>query len=254
MTDTTSPYPADREQVRSDESNDGRMPFLDHLEELRRRLLKSILAVVVMACAAFYFSHQLFLFLIRPLGNVPLYFTQVTGSFYAYLKVCLIAGFVAAVPVLFYQLWMFLSPGLYRREKTVILPLVASSTLLFVIGAAFCYLVTLPIALKFLTSFQGDLLRPIITIDSYLSFAGLLMLASGLSFQLPIIGYFLGRMGIVTARGLSRGRRYAILTVAGILTPPDVFTQVALTLPLYALFEITILVVYFTGRKRRSEE
>ncbi|UCC99642.1 MAG: twin-arginine translocase subunit TatC, partial [Phycisphaerales bacterium] len=142
-----------------EKETDGTMPFLRHLEELRWRILKSIVAVIVMAMAAFYFADKLILFIKRPFGDTPLYNIQVTGTFYAYLKISLFTGIIAALPVVFYQLWSFISPGLYRKEKAWILPMVAISTLLFLIGAAFCFVVVLPISFKFLMGFAGDLIQ-----------------------------------------------------------------------------------------------
>ncbi|MEW5993318.1 MAG: twin-arginine translocase subunit TatC [Candidatus Zixiibacteriota bacterium] len=232
----------------------GSMPFLDHLEELRRRLLKSIAAVVLMSLVAFYFSDELMHFLVRPLGDVKLHVTEVTGSFYAYLKVSLVCGIVASTPIVFYQLWMFVAPGLYPQEKARVLPLVMVSTILFLIGAGFCYLVVLPFSLKFLIGFSGDLLSPIITVGSYLTFAGMLMLAFGVGFEMPVVAYFLGKIGVITPRFLSKGRRYAIvfiLVLSAILTPtPDVATQLMLAGPLYLLYEISILVVKASGSRK----
>lgn len=229
------------------------MPFLDHLEELRRRILKSILAVVILSGIAFYFSEDLMRVLIRPLGDIKLHVTEVSGSFYAYIKVALIFGIGGSLPIIFYQLWMFISPGLYRRERAMILPLILLSVVLFLIGAGFCYFVVLPLALHFLIGFGGDILSPIITVSSYLGFAGMLLLAFGFGFELPIMAYFLGKMGVVSSQALGRSRRYAIviiLIVAAILTPtPDVFTQLLLAVPLYILFEISIVVVRASGRR-----
>jgi len=250
MSGDPNPY---QSQEDSGEAPRSGMPFLDHLEELRWRLLKSAMAVIVLAGLSFYFRNELFAWIIRPLGDIPLHFTEVTGSFYAFLKVSLITGILAALPIVFYQFWMFMSPGLYKQEKRVVLPLVIVSTILFLCGAAFCYFLTLPIALKFLIGFSGDMISPIITVGSYISFAGLLLIAFGLGFELPVVAYFLGRIGLVSASMLARGRRYAIviILIAGaIITPPDVFTQVLLAAPVYVLYEFSILVVYFTGRKK----
>lgn len=231
------------------------MPFLDHLEELRRRLLRAIAAVVVMSLVAFYFSDYLITFLIAPLGDIKLYVTQVTGSFYAYLKVSLIGGIVAAAPIVFYQLWAFVAPGLYQKEKATVAPLVFVSSVLFVIGAGFCYLVVLPFSLKFLIGFSGDLLSPIITVGSYLTFSGMLMLAFGLGFEMPVVAYFLGKVGLISSRFLAKGRRYAIvliLILAAILTPtPDVATQLMLAGPLYLLYEVSIVLVKLTGKREK---
>ena len=231
----------------------GGMPFLEHVEELRRRILKSLLAVVVTSGLALYFSDELIKFIKIPLGDTPLHNMQVTGTFVAYLKISLIAGVVGALPIVFYQMWAFAAPGLLHKEKSVILPSVAISTILFLVGAGFCFVVMLPISLAYLIGFSGDLIINYITIDSYISFAGLLLLAHGFAFQLPIIAYGLGRLGLISSRFLARGRRYAIvliLIVAGIITPPDVFTQVLLAVPIYMLYEISIIVVRLTGDRK----
>ncbi len=230
------------------------MPFLHHLEELRWRLLKSFLAVVAAAIAAFYFSDQIVKFIIAPLGDTKLYFNEVTGSFYAYLKLSLLTGVLAASPIVFYQLWAFVSPGLYPKEKIKVLPLVTISAILFLTGAAFCYYAVLPYSLKFLLNFSGDLLSPLITIGSYISFAGMLLLAFGICFQLPVAAYFLGRIGLINPAILRKGRRYAVILIlifAAILTPsPDIATQLMLAVPLYLLYELSIIIVRCTGKKK----
>jgi sec-independent protein translocase protein TatC len=229
------------------------MPFLEHLEELRRRILKAFAAVIVMALVALYFSEHLMRWFLAPLGGIKLHVTEVTGSLMAYVKVGLVSGFAAALPIVFYQLWSFVSPGLYQKERKVALTLVTVSTLLFLMGAAFCYYLVLPWSLKFLVGMSGDLLNPIITVNSYLSFASFLMLAFGLGFEMPVVAYFLGRLGIVSSALLAKGRRYAIvaiLIVAAVLTPtPDIFTQLLLGVPMYLLYEVSIIVVRLTGRR-----
>ncbi len=233
------------------------MPFLDHLEELRRRLLWCALIVIVATGAAFYFSEQIMIFIIRPMGQIKLHVTEVTGSFYAYLKISLITGLAVSAPFIFYQAWSFISPGLYNREKATVLPLVAVSTVLFLVGASFCYLVVLPFSLAFLIGFSGDLLSPIITVGSYISFAGMLLLAFGIGFQIPIVAYFLGKLGVINPQMMGKGRRYAvvlILIASAILTPtPDVATQLMLAGPLYILYEVSIVVVRLTGKQRETE-
>lgn len=231
------------------------MPFLDHLEELRRRLLISIFTVAIFAGVSFYFSDYLIRLLKMPLGDVELYNIKVTGTFYAYMKVSLIAGLVAALPVVFYQMWSFISPGLYKRERMAIVPLVLVSMLLFAMGATFCYMLVLPISFDFLIGFSGDTIVNNITISSYISFVGLLLVAFGFGFQMPVVAYFLGKTGLVTSKRLAKGRRYAIVVIlvaAAIITPPDVITQFLLAVPLYLLYEISILVVRMTGRPTES--
>jgi len=237
--------------------NNFSVPFLDHLEDLRWRLLKAVISLIVAAGGCFYFADQILTFIIKPLGDTQLFVTEVTGSFYAYLKISLIAGVMAALPLIFYQLWSFISPGLYREEKIYVLPLVAASTLLFIGGAAFCYYLILPIALSFLIGYSGDLLSPIITVGSYISFTGMLLLAFGFGFEIPVIAYFLGKIGIITTRTLIKGRRYAvvfIIILAAILTPPDFTTQILLAVPLYVLYEISIIIVHFTGYKPEKSD
>ncbi|HOD67367.1 MAG TPA: twin-arginine translocase subunit TatC [candidate division Zixibacteria bacterium] len=233
------------------------MPFLEHLEELRRRLLKALLAVVVTTCAALYFSDHIVAFMQYPLKGVKLYNIEVAGTFYAYLKIALVTGLFAAMPVVFYQMWMFIAPGLYKRERAAILPLVTSSTLLFLLGAAFCFWAVLPVATTYLIGFAGDLVVNTITITSYVNYVGLMMIAFGLGFQLPILAFFLAKMGVVTAALLSRIRRYAIVAiaiVAAILTPPDVVSQALLGIPLYLLYEVSIVVVFFVQRGKRRKQ
>lgn len=234
----------------------GAMPFLDHLEELRWRLIKSVFSVIIMSFVAFYFSDHLLRFIRIPLGDIKLYNIEVTGTFYAYLKISLIAGILGALPIIFYQLWSFISPGLYKKEKWMIFPLVLISTLLFLLGAGFCFVMVLPLSFKFLIGFSGELIENTITIGSYINFVGLLLLAFGFAFQLPLLNYFLGKMGLITSDFLARGRRYAIviiLIVGAVLTPPDIFTQVPLAFPLYVLYEISILVVKLTQKKKASD-
>lgn len=229
------------------------MPFLEHLEELRKRLVRCFLALIVTAGASFYFADYIFKFIMVPLGNTKLYATEVTGSFTAYFKISLITGIIVALPYIFWQLWTFISPGLYKKEKLLILPIVISSTLLFLLGGAFCFYVMLPMSLKFLIHFSEGLIEPIITVGSYISFVGMLILGFGAGFQLPIVAYVLGKIGIVSARGLNKGRRYAVvilLFLSAFLTPtPDMFTMLVMFVPLYALYELSILIVWLTGKK-----
>ncbi|KAA3637451.1 MAG: twin-arginine translocase subunit TatC [Calditrichaeota bacterium] len=228
------------------------MPFLDHLEELRWRLIKSVMSIILLSFVAFSFADFLIVFIRKPLGEVKLYNIAVTGTFYAYLKVSLITGTLAALPIIFYQIWSFISPGLYKHERKMVIPLVFTSTVLFLIGAAFCFVVVLPISFAFLIGFAGELIENTITIGSYINFVGLLLMAFGFGFQLPLMSYFLAKVGLVRADFLSRGRRYAlviILILGAIITPPDVFTQLLLAIPLYILYEISIIVVRLTQKK-----
>jgi sec-independent protein translocase protein TatC len=235
----------------------GEMPFLSHMEELRWCIIKSLAAVFIAGMVSFIFADHTLRFLIFPLGETKLHFTDITGSFYAYLKVSFFCGIVASSPIIIYQVWKFIAPGLYARERKVVVPLVSVSSFLFLIGAAFSFFVVLPLAISFLVGYGEGLLTPIITVSSYISFAGFSLLGFGLAFQLPIVGYFMARLGLITAAKLSHARPYALvvmLAAAAILTPPDVFTQLLLAGPLYLLYEVTIVIVRITSRKREASD
>jgi sec-independent protein translocase protein TatC len=236
-----------------DSSPISNMPFLDHIEELRWRLIKSFLAIMVCAVVGYIFADRLFNLIIYPLGDIELHYTEITGSFYAYLKIALYVGIIGAIPIIFYQLWRFISPGLYSKEKRMIIPMVLFSTLLFLTGASFCFFIVLPFTIKFLVGYGSDILTPVITISSYISFAGMLLLAFGFAFELPVAGYFLGRMGIVSSKTLTKGRPFAVvifLVFAAVLTPPDIISQLLLAGPMLLLYEITIWLVKATGKKQ----
>ncbi len=234
---------------------DKEMSFIEHLEELRKRLLKMFAAVIFFAIGAYYYSDKIIDFFTRPLPQV--YFMAPTEAFMVRIKMSLIVGAVAAVPIILYQLWMFIGPGLLKREVTLVAPIVVSSTIFFLIGGGLCFFLVLPPAVKLLLSFGTANMQPLISIDSYISFAGMLILAFGLVFELPVAAFILGRIGIIDHRLLSKGRRYAIviiLLVAAVLTPtPDAFNQLLLAGPMYILYEISIIVVWLTGKKRDKE-
>jgi sec-independent protein translocase protein TatC len=226
------------------------MSFLDHLEELRRRLIKSIASILIFSIAIYFFSEQIIDYLSRPVGTV--YFTAPTEAFAVRIKLSLILGLIASIPVILYQLWQFIVPGLSKREVGYVIPVVSVSTLFFFGGVVFCYFLVLPLGIKFLLGYQTEKLLPLIKIGDYISFVSWMVLAFGLVFQLPIITFFLGKLGIVSSYSLAKGRKYAfvsILILAAVLTPsPDVFSQLLLGIPLYILYEISIIVVRITAR------
>ncbi len=220
--------------------------FLDHLEELRWRLIRILLGVVVAGSAALFFGDEIFVFVLKPLDGLKLHVTTVTGSFYAYMVVSIFAGLFAIIPYVFYQLWAFVAPGLYKSEKTFILPAVMSSSLLFAFGSWFCYRFVLPVAITYLVSFGDGALTPIITVDSYLTFAGMMVLSFGAAFNMPVVSFFLAKMNLLKPDMLPKSRRVAVVVIlifAAIITPPDVFTQILIGAPMYVLFEISIIVV-----------
>ena len=236
------------------------MPFTAHLAELRRCLIISFAAVGVGFLAAYAFSGELLEWLVRPLikalppGN-KLVFTALPEAFFIYLKVSLIAGIVVASPVIFYQLWMFIAPGLYHKEKRLVLPFVFISTALFVGGALFGYYVVFPVGFKFLVGFSTENIKALPSIQMYLTFSLKLLLGFGLVFEFPVLAYFLGKAGIINAKMMANNRRVAILLifiVAAVVTPPDIVSQILLAIPLYILYEGSILIVRIIGRKREK--
>ena len=230
------------------------MTFLDHLEEFRSRLIKCLVAVLIFSIAAFFFSDKLIDFIAKPLPGV--YFMGPAEAVYVRMKIAMILGAIVSSPVILYQLWQFVVPGLLEKEVKVVVPLVILSTLSFLIGSSFAFFVVLPYMIKFLLSFGTDKLHPWIKIDDYLSFIGYTTLIFGAVFELPIVSYFLGKIGIISSKTLRKGRRYAIvaiLIVAAFVTPtPDVFNMMLLAVPLYVLFEISILVLILLERSKRK--
>jgi sec-independent protein translocase protein TatC len=229
------------------------MGFLDHLEELRGRIIKSLASIILLSIVAYVFSDHLLDFITRPIPEV--YFMGPTEAFSTRIKLSLIAGIIVSVPVIFYHGWKFVVPGLFEREIKLILPAVLSSTIFFLIGAAFCFFFVLPIGLKFLMAFGTEKLKPMIQIRDYVSFVSYMVLAFGAVFELPVISYFLGKIGLITDRTLIRGRKYAVVSIlvlsAAITPSPDVFSQLMLAGPLYFLYEVSIIVAKISQRKKR---
>jgi len=222
------------------------LPITEHVEELRERLIKSAIAVVVGFFIAWPFKKEILLFLERPLPDNlkgKLIFLSPPEAFFTALKVSFFAGLLIALPFVLYQLWKFVEPGLYEHEKKFILPFIFFSVFFFFLGAAFAYYVILPFGLRFLLGFMGDLLTPQITIGSYISFVIQMILAFGLVFLLPVVVWLLSKLGVINYRTLEKNRKFAILSifvVAAVLTPPDAFSQVMMALPLMALYELSI--------------
>ncbi|RMD91825.1 MAG: twin-arginine translocase subunit TatC [Calditrichaeota bacterium] len=238
------------------EINDAKeMPFLDHLEELRWRLIKSIVAVIACAIIAYFFSDQILNFLIFPYNDAArqlekdqvqrLIFLSPTGGFMIHIKVSIFVGIIVAFPIVFYQLWKFVVPGLLERERKYVPIIVLFSTLCFLIGASFCYFVVLKYGLRFLLSFETSSLVATISVNEYLQFVTMLILVFGLIFELPMLSFFLTKLGLLTPAFLRHYRRYGIVIMvilAAVITPPDVFTQLLLAGPLILLYEISIIV------------
>jgi len=232
------------------------LPVTEHIEELRQRLFKSFISIIIGFLIAWPFKKKLLLILERPLPDNlkgKLIFLSPPEAFFTALKVSFFAGILIAIPFVLYQVWKFIEPGLYEHEKKFILPFLFISVFCFFSGAAFAYFVILPFGLRFLLGFMGDLLTPQITVGSYISFVIQMILAFGFVFLLPVVVWLLSKLGVINYRMLERNRKFAVLIifiVAAILTPPDAFSQVMMALPLLALYEISIWVSKITGKER----
>jgi sec-independent protein translocase protein TatC len=242
--------------------DDARMTFTAHLEELRSRLVKCLIAIGIGFVGSYFFKEQFFQVLSRPLLKAmgdkgTMIFTGVPEPFFVYLKVALVAGIFFTAPIIIYEIWAFIAPGLYVQEKRYVVPFVFFSSLLFLVGALFAYYVVCPFGFRFLLGFAAPNIQPMLAIKEYFSFSTKLLLAFGFVFQLPLFIVFLSKAGIVTPETLSRQRKYVILlifAVAAFLTPPDVATQFMMAGPLLALFEIGIIMARIFGKKGEEPE
>ena len=242
--------------------DDDKIPFTAHLEELRKRLIICCVAIGIGVVIAYGFKEKLFEILTLPLVREmrpgdKLIFTGLTEAFFTYMKVSFLAGIMLASPVIIYQFWAFVGPGLYQKERRYFVPIVLLSAFFFFGGSLFCFFVVFPFAFKFFLSFATDVIQPLPSMNEYLSFASVTMLAFGLVFELPLVIVFLARIGIVTVDFLRKNRKYAILlifVVAAILTPgPDVVSQVLMAIPLMFLYEISIVGAIFLGKKKEKK-
>ena len=242
--------------------SDDRMPLTSHLEELRRKLIVSGAAWLVAFLACYAFAEPLFDLIATPVRaalpqGASLVFITATEPFFTYLKIGALAGLLVSMPVIFWQLWSFVAPGLYQHEKRYIIPFVLISTLCFATGAFFGFQYVFPMAFKVLIEFgtgTGEL-NAMLSMGAYLSLSGKLLLAFGLVFELPVVIFFLARMGIVDHKMLARNRKFALLAAfltGAMLTPPDVFSQTALALPFIVLYEVGIIVARLFGRRKET--
>jgi sec-independent protein translocase protein TatC len=235
-----------------DEELDGRMPFLAHLGELRQRIIVSVIAIGLGFAVTFNFSERIIAWIARPLP-VKLAFLEPTEPFWVNMKVALFAGMFLVLPVILYEIWAFVSPGLLPRERKFALPFVILSTLFFGLGAAFALLVIVPFAVKFLISYKTENLVATISVNRYVDFVLKFTLAFGLVFELPLGITLASRLGLVTPQFLARNRKYAILlafVAAAILTPtPDAFNQMLMAGPLILLYEVGIVAARVFGRR-----
>jgi sec-independent protein translocase protein TatC len=260
----------------TDDDNDGppgdkRMPLLDHLIELRQRLIWSALAFFVAFIVCYVFHKQIFTILVAPMNTLPnpegrrMIFTAPTEAFFTYVKVAAWGAVCLSFPIVAGQIWKFVAPGLYQNEKSAFLPFLVATPFMFALGAAFLYFLILPYGLQFFASFEipreaGAGAVPIqfeAKMNEYLSFVMALILAFGISFELPVLLVLLCRVGILHSTQLAEKRRYAIVamvTFAAIVTPPDVFSQLALAIPMYLLYEVSIVIARMLEKRAVADE
>ncbi len=237
-------------------------PFTSHLDELRKRIIICIVAVAVGFFGSYFFAEQIFDILIKPLqAELPpdsmFIFTGLPEAFFVYLKLSLFGGILLASPVLLWEVWCFVAPGLYDQEKKYVYPFVIFSTVLFATGVSFGYFVVFPIAFKFFMGYSSEIIKPLPSIKEYLNFSCKLLFAFGVVFELPLFTLFLAKIGLVNEKMLRSKRKFAILgifAVAAILTPPDVVSQILMAIPLLVLYEISILVAKYFGKREEEEE
>ncbi|HVR44821.1 MAG TPA: twin-arginine translocase subunit TatC [Thermoanaerobaculia bacterium] len=252
--------PATDERPWDEDSALPRMSFLGHLEELRRRLLYSMIALVAGFAVCWAFAPQIFAKIEEPIISLlppgeKLAFTRLTAPFFLYMKVAFFAGIFVASPIVLWQVWRFISPGLYRRERRYAAPFIVFSTLFFIAGGWFGYRVVFPLAAGFFLE-MGEQFQQVITIDDYFGFASKIILGMGLVFETPILIFFLARLGIVTPAFLLQKFKYAVVAIfiiAAVITPtPDIVTQSALALPMILLYLLGIGISYLFGRRHDS--
>jgi sec-independent protein translocase protein TatC len=254
--------PDDDPDLELEEAADGKMSFLEHLDELRKRLMWGIGALFAGFLIALFFIDTIFGFIMRPLAaTLPagrkMIYTEPTEAFMLQLKVAALAGVVIAAPAVMWQLWLFIAPGLYRREKRLALPFIVSTSLLFVAGAAFNHYVVFPIAFTFLGSFTKDYMEFMPRITPVFSLYSQLLLAFGIIFQMPVLVFTLARLGLVTAGFLWKNTKYAVLiifVISAVITPTsDVVTQTLMAAPMLVLYVVSIGIAWVFGKKQLQE-
>jgi len=233
-----------------------------HLYELRKRLAISVVTVLVMFFVMFAFWQPILDWMIAPLVKVlpegsHVIFTRVQEPFFTALKVAFFTGFIASLPVIFWQLWLFIAPGLYENEKKMVIPFATGATVMFLIGALFCYYIVIPFGYAFLINFGSQLFTALPSIGDYVSFFTKLILGFGLAFEMPTITFFLASIGLVTDATLKEFFKYALVViflVSALLTPPDVLTQFLMAGPMILLYGLSILIAHYINPETKEED
>jgi sec-independent protein translocase protein TatC len=234
-----------------------KLPLTSHLQELRKRLVLSFIAIGIGFALCYALADSLFNILAAPLLKMmppggSLIFTSVAEAFFTYMKVAFIAGLMLSSPFVLYQIWAFVAPGLYRNEKRYVIPFVLAGSCFFAFGILFAYTVAIPVGFKFLLGYATDVIKPMPSMKEYLSFSIKFLLAFGIVFEFPVVLVLLARIGVVRAETLAKKRKYAILLIfvfAAVMTPPDLISQVLMALPLIGLYELSIVFAKLFGKK-----
>jgi sec-independent protein translocase protein TatC len=248
--------------MRKEKKSPDEMTFLEHLEDLRKRLFLCFISVFVAVVPAYVFSKDIYRFLARPLTQFlpegqPMSFLKLTEPFMLYIKVSFITALFAVSPFLFYQIWKFIAPGLYQKEKKYVTPFVLFTTVFFIGGAAFSYYIAYPFACRFFLDLGSDF-KAVITIEQFFGLTIKMLIGVGLVFEMPTLIFFLSRMGLVTSKWMVKNFKYAVLAIfiiAAVITPsPDMVNQLILAVPMLVLYGISILVAFLFGRERKDRQ
>lgn len=239
-----------------------KQPFLSHLKELRDRILICIYALAIAFIFTYYFKERIFDFLMQPFIRVmpaksSFIFTGITEAFITYFKISIVTAMFISAPVILYEFWMFVAPGLHEKEKKYVFPFILFGSIFFLCGALFCYYFVMPFIYKFFVSYAAEFIIPMPTLKDYMSLTLKMLIMFGVIFELPLIVFYLSRAGIINFKMLSTKRRYAILGIfilSAIITPSDVASLFLVAIPLWGLYEISILIARIFGKKEIIDE